>query len=948
MQSLTRLWMIAFWLIFCESPGLFAGIPNELSRPLNVNQLEDGGFIGPQIEFLRDPGKNLGFEKIKDPALTTDFERGQTQVINFGFTSDVVWLRIHLENKEPTEKDIVLEYNYPNIDHLSVFIPDANGNFIERKAGDSDPSYESALAMSRTPTFLVTARPGITTLFMRLETEGALQIPIRAWNSESINRKTVIENAMLALVYGVFAVMIFYNFLLCLWFRSTSYFVYVLFIAASTLSFLILQGFTQLLFPRSWAVSLSGYLSINANLSIILALFFGRSLLDLQSASRTLNRLFLLSSALALAGIGVAFFSYNYSMKFFIGNNLFSVGLLFWAGVYQSYRGYRPAYFFTVSWLAVLCGHVALVLTAIGLLPYNFITSFGAFVGSALEVALLSLALGDKMRFAQQQDKRHIAQLYKDLQKRNEEILNLNQHLEEMVEEKTRDIRSIMKNIRQGIFTIGSDLCIKGDTSEFLQEVFDEKDLQGRKALDVIFTHSEVSMDVRNQTETALLASLHEDVMVFTMNENLLCREILQQKEGKLQKVLEVDWNPVIKDNLVNRILVTIKDVTEQRLLRRQHDEREKEVQMFEQILSVKLTSFKKFAQSTAHLLEDCRTAITSGQDERETLKKLYANLHTIKGASRTIGLDFLSEVVHHAENELQEAILRKKVIDKAQLTSELHDVHEIFQSYMTIFSEKLGAHMTSPDSLEVSRELLYEMVDELRNYLNQNRYDEDRTKKFIAEQYGRLQKIVFPTLQQLILSMAPIVQSAAASLGKHEPRLHIEGGDSLLATESCEEMLQHIFVHIFRNSIDHGIETDSERATAGKPVQGTISVVISLQPGFVCLAVSDDGKGINLTAIREKAIRQNLLAADAHVDASAVAELIFHSGFSTKDHVSAISGRGAGMDAVRAYVEKFGGKAEIELGADKSQGFRDFQLRLKLPLNLVLSARPQGMELAS
>lgn len=948
MQSLSGLWIFAFWLIFCGGPGLFAGIPNEISSPLNVHQLDDGGFIGQQIEFLRDKDKNLVFENMKDPALDSAFERGQTQVINFGFTTDVVWLRVHLENRGPSETNIVLEYNYPNIDHLSVFIPDSNGQFIERKAGDSDLSYDSAVDMSRTPTFLVTAQPGVTTLFMRLETEGALQIPIRAWNPESIQRKTVIENAMLALVYGVFAVMIFYNFLLCLWFRSPSYFVYVLFIAASTLSFLILQGFTQILFPRSWAISLSGYLSINANLSIILALFFGRGLLDLGSTSRTLNRLFLVSSAIALVGVVLGFFSYNYSMKLFIGNNLISVGLLFWAGVYQSYRGFRPAYFFTVSWLAVLCGHVALVLTAVGLLPYNFITSFGAFVGSGIEVALLSLALGDKMRFAQQQDKRHIARLYKDLQKRNEEILNLNQHLEEKVEEKTRDILSIMKHIRQGIFTIGSDLCIQGDTSEFLQEVFDEKDLQGRKAMDVIFTKSEVSLDVRNQTETALLAILHEDVMVFTMNENLLCREILQQKEGKIQKVLEVDWNPIIKDNLVNRILVTIKDVTEQRLLQRQHDEREKEVKMFEQILRIKLSSFKKFAQSTTHLLDDCKTAIVNEGNELERLKNVYANLHTIKGASRTVGLDFLSEAVHRTENELQDAILQRKAIDRAALTAAIQRVHETFQSYMTIFTEKLGAHMASPDRMDVSRGLVSEMFDELQVYLDQERHNEETTRQVLAKQCARLQTILFPTLHQLILSMAPVAQSAAASLGKLEPKLSVEGGDNLLATEGCEEMLQHIFVHIFRNSIDHGIETDSERIQAGKQAQGTISVVISKQPGFVRIAVSDDGRGINLVAIREKATRLNLLPAQAHVDASTVAEIIFHSGFSTKDQVSAISGRGAGMDAVRAYVQKFGGNVAIELGADKSQGYREFQLILKLPLNLVLSARPQSMELAS
>ncbi len=147
-------------------------------------------------------------------------------------------------------------------------------------------------------------------------------------------------------------------------------------------------------------------------------------------------------------------------------------------------------------------------------------------------------------------------------------------------------------------------------------------------------------------------------------------------------------------------------------------------------------------------------------------------------------------------------------------------------------------------------------------------------------------------------------------------------------------EALRDPFTHIIRNACDHGVEGESERIAAGKPPQGKLRVRAWHEGGRVLVEIADDGRGINLEKVKNKAIANGLLTATdaAKLPDSDAFALICHPGLSTAEKVTSVSGRGVGMDVVKKNVEKLGGQIEISsvLGSGTT-------LRLHIPLTLAI-----------
>ena len=147
-------------------------------------------------------------------------------------------------------------------------------------------------------------------------------------------------------------------------------------------------------------------------------------------------------------------------------------------------------------------------------------------------------------------------------------------------------------------------------------------------------------------------------------------------------------------------------------------------------------------------------------------------------------------------------------------------------------------------------------------------------------------------------------------------------------------EAVRDPLTHLVRNAVDHGIEAPAARRAAGKPVEGRLVVRAHHSGGQVYVEVPDDGAGLPLDRIRAKAVERGLHTAAevAHLADAAVADLIFHPGFSTAETVTAVSGRGVGMDVVRSAVEAVGGTVTIE-----SRPGRGTTIRIALPLTLAI-----------
>jgi two-component system chemotaxis sensor kinase CheA len=207
----------------------------------------------------------------------------------------------------------------------------------------------------------------------------------------------------------------------------------------------------------------------------------------------------------------------------------------------------------------------------------------------------------------------------------------------------------------------------------------------------------------------------------------------------------------------------------------------------------------------------------------------------------------------------------------------------------------------------------------------------QDLTRSSQALQSMVMQVRMIP-VEAVFLRFPRLVRDISSKLGK-QVELNLAGQDTEL-DRTVVEALGDPIVHLVRNSLDHGLETPDERAAAGKPPTGTLEIAARHAGGNVVISVSDDGRGIDPQRIARKAAERGLLAPDAvdTVDAQRAVELLFEPGFSTADVTSDLSGRGVGMDAVRAAVRQLGG--EVLMTSEHGKGTVS---QIRLPLTLAI-----------
>ncbi len=195
------------------------------------------------------------------------------------------------------------------------------------------------------------------------------------------------------------------------------------------------------------------------------------------------------------------------------------------------------------------------------------------------------------------------------------------------------------------------------------------------------------------------------------------------------------------------------------------------------------------------------------------------------------------------------------------------------------------------------------------------------------------------------------VVRDLARSLNK-EVNLELQGEETDL-DKNLVEALADPLVHLVRNAVDHGIESPHEREAAGKPRAGTVILAAEQEGDHILLSIEDDGKGMDPAKLRQKAVEKGLMDAEAaaRLDDHETYNLIFAAGFSTKDQISDVSGRGVGMDVVKTRIGQLNGTVEID--SELGKGSR---LMIRVPLTLAimptlmvkLGAQPFALPLGS
>jgi chemosensory pili system protein ChpA (sensor histidine kinase/response regulator) len=195
--------------------------------------------------------------------------------------------------------------------------------------------------------------------------------------------------------------------------------------------------------------------------------------------------------------------------------------------------------------------------------------------------------------------------------------------------------------------------------------------------------------------------------------------------------------------------------------------------------------------------------------------------------------------------------------------------------------------------------------------------------------QDGLLRTRMVPFIQ-VVPRLHRLVRQTADSLGK-SARLEVIGPEVELDRSILDRLVAPL-EHLLRNAVDHGLEAPEDRARAGKPPAGVITLALTREGNDVVISLSDDGRGMDVAAIRRQAIARGLLAPQVEIADEALMQFVFEPGFSTHGRVTQISGRGVGMDVVNSEVKAANGTIAIDSVAGRGTSFT-----IRLPLTLAI-----------
>jgi predicted ATPase/tRNA A-37 threonylcarbamoyl transferase component Bud32/HPt (histidine-containing phosphotransfer) domain-containing protein len=505
--------------------------------------------------------------------------------------------------------------------------------------------------------------------------------------------------------------------------------------------------------------------------------------------------------------------------------------------------------------------------------------------------------------------------------------------------ERSREVSAMLNSLEQGVFLIDDRLRIQPRYSAHLPQLLGTPEIAGRDCMDLLFRDSNLNAEGLDKVRAALEFSFGVPVIFAQVNKSHWVREFQRAGRGGEKRSFEVDWTLIADDDdKVQRILVALRDVTLLRQMSAKAAQHARDLDYVGQILDAGVEHFQRFCSSARSLMQESEQLLESVSEVRpETRDRVFRGLHTIKGNARLLGLSHLANTVHLAEDSFDSR--QGAPIDPArreQLRGALASVLAAIGEYERIYQDKLASVLQQPGRADESAwQAIAARLEEAKAGLL-GPHDTLTAIESVVRRAGSVR------LSQLVQQAARLLPVLAQELGKPAPALELEDrGISL--SGSWARPLSDCLVHVFQNALDHGLETAEQRLARHKPARGTLRVRVQQSARGASLRIADDGRGLNLAALRAR-------AGVSEEPDEQTAQRIFDAGVSTAAHVTQISGRGVGLDAVRALLRGLGGDVSIALGAALEPGFRAFELNLELPAHATLDepARPSRPPAAS
>ncbi len=557
----------------------------------------------------------------------------------------------------------------------------------------------------------------------------------------------------------------------------------------------------------------------------------------------------------------------------------------------------------------------------------------------ALQTAANAIARGDYARPLEVTGEDEIALLAADFDSMRRTVKDYTERLEEMVQDKIREIKDILDHIEQGLFTIGLDGKVNPDYALSTNAVLGVADVSKKSLAELL--HLDAAALSEWMDWFAMVKSKHRSLRWEKILRVCPVRELrLDGADGRERTVIVGYQKMLNHDERLEKLMILVQDVTESRrveqAIRDQKQRHEDEVKA--------ILGMVRYGESIPEFLDDLEERIqrmSVAADSlstaevgayRSLVQSLSRDLHTLKGTSATYGFEALARVMRMAEEWLVarpggsmdtnpwsgfQAFLMDMRSEQSRLLGLRGEMARGGPDAVSIADHRLAELRALARALEpkTSASVLGSGTggdDGLRRLLRACRDLDSIPLGRWAEKYRRM------------------VGRLGESLGKRlELKVEPEG---LEISPRMFAALDEPLVHMIRNAADHGIETDAERSALGKSPCGKITIRIEERQGNLDVTVSDDGAGIDPDHVASQALAKGLVSVEtlSRLGESDRQKLIFLPGFSTRDSATEISGRGVGMHAVVKWAEERGGTVDVD--SLPGQGAR---ITLRLPSGL-------------
>jgi HPt (histidine-containing phosphotransfer) domain-containing protein len=828
-----------------------------------------------------EAGQGISDQDLIEGRFDSEFQPSDQDLPGRGFISNAMWFRLILEHDGPQTEHVYLSSRYPILDTVQLFQKDEAGNWISDRQGDRNPERVKR-APYRTPSLKMSVTPGRNIYYIKMQTQGSSVIALYLAKPDAMRRYQMLDSAALALFFGVMLTLLLYNGFLTISFRSTTYLLYFWFLFSMIFTQTALQGLWPVILPGKWGdwASNTGFL-LSAATTYTTAFLVTMSFLNMREHMPVFHKIFITLATFCGIMIPLGFVVpytlhvKTMSMTLFIGSFIMSG-----CSMVALMRGYRPAFAWSFAWIFIIVNNIMLGLNFEGVIHLPYIVQYGNLPGVACEGILMSLALADRVNYFRSKSDRTIHELNEELQKHLVQV-------EGLVAERTETIRTILDNVASGFLMINRHAQIVPGFTRSCHELLSKTLLEGQNLLDVLGLKRDIEQKFR-----MALNQIFDDQMPLEATLGQLPSYVLSHG-----KYLHIEAAGVRdKNGVLQHILLTFTDATE---LRKRRIEAQRNRTLLKTLRDIE--GFRQFVAYSFEAIQKLKQI--ESQSHAQISRETQFTLHTLKGNCMVFQLPEIAHFLHQLE-------------EKSRLSrSEIEALEERFKKYLTRHASILRTQW-GPMSHE--KRVTDTQLASLQE-LARSRFAPPL--RLEIEQW--IQDVAAKPVRNLLHSLLNDARVVARK-HKKDVEMRVLDRDARVHTEAEEALIDQL-IHVVRNAIVHGIEEDREAVQ--KPNQGFICLDFRELPDGLTISCSDDGRGFD-RKVWEAEWKARGLPIDEDITKLSLAKLVAtvsRGGFSTQDKVSLFAGRGIGMEALFAAVDRCQGTLDIISEPGKGARFEIF-----------------------